>query len=190
MLLFKRAVKIGGSFSVLLLLLLFCCLCSLFSFSGWRDEGESFFLCVGVVFFFEKMCVNKGKCFKQKEEGKHKVRVGAVFVCVYTRTNNKEVCVFVCVFYNKLNNNNRNRFVWGCCFCCVCCDSKGWECVFVFFLFLLLFTCVFQCSVCQGEDTKVGKDSRDAGLGRKRYVFVVCCLLLLFAIIGSGCVAA
>lgn len=92
---------------------------------------------------------------------------------MYTRTNNKEV------FYNKLNNNNnRNRFVWGwLCVNVYSCvdDRKGWECVFVF---VYVFSSV-------SVKVRIPKWEKDRDLEEKGTF-----LLLLFAIIGSGCVAA
>lgn len=77
----------------MLLLLLFCCLCSLFSLSvAGVTKGESFFLCVGVLFFSLQKVRKQREMLQTKEEGKHKVRGSSCF-CVYTHTNNKEVCV-------------------------------------------------------------------------------------------------
>lgn len=56
-------------------------------------------MCVAVVLFASSKGVCKQREMLQtKEEGK--ARVAAVFVCVYTRTNNKEVCVCVCFTIN------------------------------------------------------------------------------------------
>lgn len=154
-------LKIGGS--------LFACVLS-------SDEGESF--SVGVLlclFTFSNRCKQRKNASNQNKNVNTK---SAAVLC--TRV------LLIKKFYNKLNNNNnRNRFVLGL-FCVLrlslslsrlfwgLTEGGGNVCVCV------CFCCVFKCRIQKWEKV------RDVGVGVGRKIRKV----LIFAIIGSGCVAA